>query len=49
MRGYLIVFLGAGMGGAARHGINVAAGILGGFTTSSAFSLNAVLQYERGQ
>jgi CrcB protein len=95
MRGYLIVFLGVGMGGAARHGINVAAlrllgsgfpygtltintigslalgllvgwfalkaepgqswrlflstGILGGFTTSSPFSLNAVLLYERGQ
>jgi CrcB protein len=92
---YLIVFLGAGIGGALRHGVNVlvprlagtgfpyhtliinvtgsfvmgvlaeyfafkgylpqawrlflATGILGGFTTFSAFSLEAVLLYERGQ
>ena len=92
---YLIVFLGAGIGGALRHGVNVAAarlfgydlpfgtlivnivgsflmgllagyfafrpgvsqhvrlflttGILGGFTTFSAFSLDAVLVWERGQ
>lgn len=92
---YLIVFLGAGVGGALRHGVNVAAarlfgldfpsgtlivnvagcfamgliaeyfalkaglpqhwrlflttGILGGFTTFSAFSLDAALLYERGQ
>jgi CrcB protein len=90
---YLIVFLGAGIGGAARHGINVGAarlfgfgfpfgtllvnvlgsfligllagwfafrpgtpqearlflttGILGGFTTFSAFSLDAVVLIER--
>lgn len=95
MRAYLIVFLGAGIGGAARHGVNVAAvrllgynfpygtmavnivgslaigllagwfahkgdpgqswrlflttGVLGGFTTFSAFSLDAALLYERGQ
>ncbi len=92
---YLIVFLGAGIGGAARHGVNLAVGrfgwtafplatllinvsgsfvmglvaeyfaqkahlpqhwrlflatgILGGFTTFSAFSLEAVLLYERGR
>ena len=91
---YLIVFLGAGIGGALRHGVNVGAvrlfgygfafgtlivnvlgsfamgllagyfafrpgiaqhirlflttGILGGFTTFSAFSLEAALLYERG-
>lgn len=91
---YLIVFLGAGLGGAMRHGVNVAAlrllganfpwgtlainvagsfvmglvaeyfalkiglspqwrlflttGILGGFTTFSAFSLDVALLYERG-
>jgi CrcB protein len=91
---YLIVFLGAGLGGALRHGVNVASlrlfgggfpagtlsvnvigsllmgliagyfalkgeasqawrlflttGILGGFTTFSAFSLDAALLYERG-
>lgn len=90
----LIVFLGAGIGGAARHGINVlvprllggsfplhtltvnvlgsllmgltaeyfamkaqlpaewrlflTTGVLGGFTTFSAFSLDAALLYERG-
>jgi fluoride exporter len=90
---YLIVFLGAGIGGAARHGVNVGAarlfgygfpfgtlivnilgsfamgalagyfafrpgidqhlrlflttGILGGFTTFSAFSLDAALLIER--
>ncbi len=90
----LIVFLGAGLGGAARHGINVlvprlvpgsfpwhtliinvlgcfimgvvaeyfalkaelpqagrlflTTGVLGGFTTFSAFSLDAALLYERG-
>jgi len=95
MQGYLVVFLGAGIGGAARHGVNAAAlrligsgfpygtlavniagslamgllagwfaykghpgeswrlflttGILGGFTTFSAFSLDAALLYERGQ
>jgi CrcB protein len=93
--GYLIVFLGGGLGAALRHGINVLAariagtgfpygtlfinvagsltmgliagyfalkgglpqrwllflttGILGGFTTFSAFSLDAALLYERGQ
>ena len=92
--GYLIVFLGAGVGGVLRQLINVAAaqlggamplgtlainvvgsfamgaiteyfaihgrlpptwrlflttGILGGFTTFSAFSLEAVLLYERGE
>jgi fluoride exporter len=93
--GYLIVFLGGGLGAALRHGINVVAaryagtafpygtlfinvagslamgliaeyfalktglpqrwrlflttGILGGFTTFSAFSLEAALLYERGQ
>ncbi|MFN4163581.1 MAG: fluoride efflux transporter CrcB [Ferrovibrio sp.] len=92
---YLIVFLGAGLGGAARHGVNVLAGrllglpfpfgtlavniagsflmgviaeyfalksglpmqwrlflttgILGGFTTFSAFSLEAGLLFERGE
>lgn len=91
---YLIVFLGAGLGGAARHGVNglvqrlfagvfplhtmiinvlgsflmgmiaeyfalkaqlpaggrlfLTTGILGGFTTFSAFSLDAALLYERG-
>ncbi len=97
MQGYLLVFLGAGIGGALRHGVNVAAarlfgigfpwgtlvvnvlggfamgvliewlalragagwtqhlrlflatGVLGGFTTFSAFSLDAVLLWERGQ
>ena len=95
MQAYLIVFLGAGLGGAARHGVNLAGmrllgsafpygtlivniagslimgvlvgwfahradpgqdwrlflttGILGGFTTFSTFSLDAVLLYERGQ
>lgn len=93
--GYLIVFLGAGLGGALRHGVNMAVlrlgwtafpvgtlavnvagsflmglvagsfalkthlaepwrlflatGILGGFTTFSAFSLDAALLYERGK
>ncbi len=92
MRGYLIVFLGAGLGGMARHAVNVAAmklgsafpwhtlvvnvvgsllmglligwltfkgnapqewrlfaatGVLGGFTTFSAFSLDAALLFER--
>jgi CrcB protein len=92
---YLIVFLGAGLGGAMRHGVNVAAlrllganfpwgtlainvtgsfmmgmiaqyfalksdmpqqwslfltvGLLGGFTTFSAFSLDVALLYERGE
>lgn len=92
---YLIVFLGAGIGGALRHGVNLAAlrlvgagfpwgtlainiagsfvmglvaeyfalksglpqqwrlflttGILGGFTTFSAFSLETALLYERGE
>ena len=97
MQPYLLVFLGAGLGGALRHGVNVgcarlcgtafpwgtltvnivgsfvmgalagwlafkaehgwsqplrlflAAGVLGGFTTFSAFSLDAVLLWERGQ
>ena len=95
MNSFLVVFLGAGFGGALRHGVNVAAlrfigsdfpigtlavnvagsfvmglfaawfalkadpgqawrlflttGILGGFTTFSAFSLDAVLLWERGQ
>jgi fluoride exporter len=93
--GFLIVFLGAGIGGAVRHGVNLAmvrlgvqsfpastmlinilgsllmgaiaeyfairsqlpqqwrlfltTGILGGFTTFSAFSLEAALLYERGR
>ncbi|MBV8392039.1 MAG: fluoride efflux transporter CrcB [Alphaproteobacteria bacterium] len=93
--GYLIVFIGAGIGGAVRHGFNVevprllgsafpyhtflinvlgstamglvagwftfrggatghlrlflATGILGGYTTFSAFSLDAVLLWERHQ
>ena len=92
---YLIVFLGAGIGGALRHGANVSAarlfgygfpygtlivnvvgsflmgllagyfafrpgigqhmrlflttGVLGGFTTFSAFSLDTALLWERGQ
>jgi fluoride exporter len=92
---FLVVFLGAGIGGALRHGVNLAAlrllgpgfpygtmtvnvvgslimgllagwfahkadpgqmwrlflttGILGGFTTFSAFSLDAALLIERGQ
>ena len=92
---YLIVFIGAGIGGALRHGVNGAAarllgtgfpwgtlavniagslimgllagyfafrgeaaqvwrlffttGILGGFTTFSAFSLDTALLYERGE
>lgn len=90
---YIIVFVGAGIGGALRHGVNVAfrglgsgfpyetltvnvvgslvmgllagfgalkfdpsqawrlfltTGLLGGFTTFSAFSLDAVVLYERG-
>jgi CrcB protein len=97
MLGSLLVFLGAGLGGLLRHGVNVAAlkamgpgfpaatlsvnvagslvmgvlagwlafraqhawstdlrlflmtGVLGGFTTFSAFSLDAVLLYERGE
>ena len=97
MTSYLIVFLGAGIGGALRHGVNVGCarycgtafpwgtltvnvfgsfimgvlagwlafkagegwsqrlrlflttGILGGFTTFSAFSLDAMLIWERGQ
>ena len=97
MRATLLVFLGAGIGGALRHGVNVGCarvcgtafpwgtltvnvlgsfimgalagwlafkagegwsqplrlflttGILGGFTTFSAFSLDAVLIWERGQ
>jgi fluoride exporter len=97
MQGFVLVFLGAGIGGAMRHGVNIAAarvlgtgfpwgtlavnvvggfamgvlagwlalkagetweqsvrlfvatGILGGFTTFSAFSLDAVLLWERGQ
>ena len=93
--GYLIVFLGGGIGAALRHGINLAVarmlgtafpygtllinisgsfimgliaayfafkgdasqhwrlflttGILGGFTTFSAFSLDVALLYERGE
>ena len=93
--GYLIVFLGGGVGAALRHGINIATartlgtafpyatllinisgsfimglvaayfafkgdasqhwrlflttGILGGYTTFSAFSLDAALLYERGE
>lgn len=97
MKAYLLVFLGAGIGGALRHGVNIGCarlcgtalpwgtltvnvvgsflmgliagwlafkagegwsqplrlflttGILGGFTTFSAFSLDAVLIWERGQ
>src|SRR5918997_3474274 len=97
MISYLLAFLGAGIGGALRHGVNLgcarycgvafpwgnltvnvtgsfimgalaawlafrvgegwsqplrlflATGILGGFTTFSAFSLDAVLIWERGQ
>ena len=97
MNSVVLVFLGAGIGGALRHGVNVgtarllgtsfpwatlgvnvvggfamgvlagwlalkagegwtqsvrlflATGILGGFTTFSAFSLEAVLLWERGQ
>lgn len=94
MQAYLIVFLGAGLGGALRHGVSLASarlfgldfpsgtliinvvgslamgliaeylalkagasqawrlflttGILGGFTTFSAFSLDAALLWERG-
>jgi CrcB protein len=96
MQAYVLVFLGAGVGGALRHGVNMGAarllgtafpwgtltvnvaggfamgllagwlalkagegwtqsvrlffatGILGGFTTFSAFSLDAVLLWERG-
>jgi CrcB protein len=93
MMGYLIVFVGAGIGGAARHGMNIwvarllgshfpwhtlvinilgslamglvagffmdrsdatghlrlflATGVLGGFTTFSAFSLDTILLWER--
>jgi CrcB protein len=97
VKAYLLVFLGAGIGGALRHGVNVGCarlcgmgfpwgtlmvnvvgsflmgviaawlafkagegwsqplrlflttGILGGFTTFSAFSLDTVLIWERGQ
>jgi CrcB protein len=93
--GYVLVFLGAGLGGAARHAVNIAAarlpapaafagtvvvnvlgslligllaaylaapggqreplrlllatGILGGFTTFSAFSLDAASLWQRGE
>jgi CrcB protein len=93
--GYVVVFLGAGIGGALRHAVNLlvprvittafplhtliinivgslamgliagyfalrgelsqtwrlflTTGVLGGFTTFSAFSLDAALLYERGQ
>jgi CrcB protein len=93
--GYLIVFLGGGVGAACRHGVNIAiarligttfpyatlienvsgsllmgvlvgifafrggpsqhwqlflaTGILGGYTTFSTYSLDAVLLYERGE
>ncbi len=93
MLGYLVVFIGAGIGGSIRHGMNIwvarllgthfpfhtfvinivgslvmglvagyfalrghatghmrlflATGVLGGFTTFSAFSLDAVLLWER--
>ena len=97
MKSYVLVFLGAGIGGALRHGVNLGCarllgtgfpwgtltvnvagsfvmgalaawlafkagagwsqplrlflttGILGGFTTFSAFSLDAVLLWERGE
>ncbi len=94
MQAYLVVFLGAGLGGALRHGVNLLAlrlfgqafygtflvnvlgclalgllagyftfkgdasqswrlflttGVLGGFTTFSAFSMDAVLLWERGE
>ena len=97
MNAFLLVFLGAGIGGALRHGVNLGCarlcgtafpwgtltvnvvgsfvmgalagwlafkaehgwsqplrlflttGVLGGFTTFSAFSLDAVLRWERGQ
>ena len=97
MTAYLLVFLGAGLGGAMRHGVNtgcahwcgqqfpwgtltvnvagslamgliagwlafkageswtqhprlfLTTGILGGFTTFSAFSLDAMLLWERGE
>jgi fluoride exporter len=96
VQGFLLVFVGAGIGGALRHGVNLAGvrvfgpgfpwgtlavnvtgslamgllagwlalrtgegwsgptrlflatGVLGGFTTFSAFSLDAVLLWERG-
>lgn len=94
MQSFLIVFIGAGIGGALRHGVNLgvarllpnsigvstltvnvvgcflmgvlveaialktgasnawrlflATGLLGGFTTFSAFSLETILLYERG-
>src|SRR5688500_4070536 len=94
MTAYLIVFLGAGLGGMLRYGVNIAAlrllgsifpygtltvnvvgsfimgmlagyfalkanpgqtwrlflttGVMGGFTTFSAFSLDTVMLYERG-
>ena len=76
--GFLIVFLGGGIGAALRHGVNLASarllamgvlaawfafkgdasqswrlffttGILGGYTTFSAFSLDAALLYQRGE
>ncbi len=95
MNPYLIVFIGAGIGGALRHGVNLAAlrlagagfgygtlavnivgsfamgvlaaylalkgevaepwrlflatGVLGGFTTFSAFSMDTALLFERGE
>jgi CrcB protein len=80
MTATFLVFLGAGLGGVLRHGVNQIAlkwlgmsfpygtmainilegwtqhvrlflttGILGGFTTFSAFSLDAVLLWERGE
>jgi len=97
MQSFLLVFLGAGLGGALRHGVNLVAlrvaeegfpwgtlfinaagslvmglfagffafkagegstqslrlflmtGVLGGFTTFSAFSLETILMWERGE
>ncbi|MGO4573700.1 fluoride efflux transporter CrcB [Microvirga sp. 2TAF3] len=97
MKSYLLVFIGAGIGGALRHGVNLGCarycgigfpwgtltvnvvgsfimgvlagwlafkagagwsqplrlflttGVLGGFTTFSAFSLDAILIWERGE
>ena len=52
---YFWLFVGAGIGGALRHGANrdsrlfLTTGILGGFTTFSAFSLDAAVIWERGQ
>ncbi|MGB9270104.1 MAG: CrcB family protein [Pseudolabrys sp.] len=47
--GYLIVFLGGGIGAAHHWQFFLTTGILGGYTTFSTSSLDVALLYERGQ